>query len=127
MREERAMPLVIHLATEKFDDDDERWQHQKDQLVIELRQEVGTIRHEWTPVAGSKGAVDSLILALGSAGAFKAAVACLRAWLARDRTRRIELSWTVDGREEKAVIEGKAVDDNTFAALAASLRRRLEG
>jgi hypothetical protein len=121
------MDLVLHLATERFDDYDERWQDQKDDLVAELCQEVGSLRRELLPVWGEKGAVGSLVLALGSAGVFQAASACLRAWLARDRTRRVELSWTVDGREEKVVIEGRAVDDSTFAALADSLRSGLEG
>jgi hypothetical protein len=66
-------------------------------------------------------------MALGSAGAFTAAVDCLRAWLSRDRTRRIELAWTVDGREEKIVLQGTAIDPALFNDLAELVRAKAAG
>src|SRR5207244_1968303 len=94
MSERDAGELVLSLETARFEGDDERWLDQKRALYVELRREVGTVRRELTAEPGAKGATESLILALGSAGAFKAATTCIRAWLARDRTRRVELSWT---------------------------------
>jgi hypothetical protein len=47
--------------------------------------------------AVAKVGVEAVILALGSAGAITAAVEALRVWLARDRGRRVQLSWTVGG------------------------------
>jgi hypothetical protein len=50
--------------------------------------------------AVAKG-VEAIILALGSAGAIAAAVEALRLWLARDRGRRVQLSWTVGGERRE--------------------------
>jgi hypothetical protein len=50
--------------------------------------------------AVAKG-VDAIILALGSAGAITAAVEALRLWLARERGRRVQLSWTVQGERRE--------------------------
>jgi hypothetical protein len=51
--------------------------------------------------AVAKVGVETLILALGSAGAITAAVEALRLWLARDRGRRVQLSWTVGGERHE--------------------------
>jgi hypothetical protein len=50
--------------------------------------------------AVAKG-VEAIILALGSAGAITAAVEALRLWLMRDRGRRVQLSWTVQGERRE--------------------------
>src|SRR6186713_2123179 len=114
MNEDSAMEeITLRLGSDKFDEDDEHWHSQQARFFAELRREVGTVQLKGTSAPGSKGAVESLILTLGSAGVLQAASSCFRAWLARDRTRRIELSWTSDGGEERIVLEGKAVDDAT--------------
>jgi hypothetical protein len=51
--------------------------------------------------AVAKVGVEAVILALGSAGAITAAVEALRLWLARDRGRRVQLSWTVGGERRE--------------------------
>jgi hypothetical protein len=53
--------------------------------------------------AVAKG-VEAIILALGSAGAITAAVEALRLWLARDRRRSVQLSWTVGGHHREVVL-----------------------
>jgi hypothetical protein len=54
--------------------------------------------------AVAKVGVDAVILALGSAGAITAAVEALRLWLARDRGRRVQLSWSVGGQQGEVVL-----------------------
>ena len=115
------LSLAVH--SDRFDEEDEAWLEQEAQLFDALRTEV-PVRRDAVPAAGTKGMVESIIIALGSAGAFKAAVDCLRAWLARDRTRRIELAWTVDGHEERILLQGTAVSDAEFDRLAELVRAR---
>jgi hypothetical protein len=70
------------------------------------------------PSSGAKGTVDQLIIALGSAGAFEAAVGCFRSWLARDRDRRIEVRWDESGAERSVTLTGDAVDVETMREIA---------
>jgi membrane-associated two-gene conflict system component 1 (EACC1) len=119
-----ALELTLSTCSDRFDNDDDRWLAQESDLLESLRREVGGVRRDMVAVPGHKGLVESVILALGTAGAFTAAVDCLRAWLRRDRTRRVELSWTVDGREERIVLQGTAIDDDTFGRLAEVVRAK---
>ena len=81
------MPTTLEVGlvalNERYDDDDPRWRDQVADLVHELRRETESVQSRRAPVPGTKGTVDQLILALGSAGAFTAAVDVVRAWLAR--------------------------------------------
>jgi hypothetical protein len=67
--------------------------------------------------AVAKVGVEAVILALGSAGAITAAVEALRLWLARDRDRRVQLSWSVGGQQGEVVLEA----DNLSEAGAREL------
>jgi hypothetical protein len=122
-----GMELTLRTGSDRFDIDDENWLEQEAALLADLRSEVGGVRRDMVAVPGQKGMVETIIMALGSAGAFTAAVDCLRAWLSRDRTRRIELAWTVDGREEKVVLQGTAIDPALFNDLAALVRAKAAG
>ncbi|GAA4469668.1 effector-associated constant component EACC1 [Phytohabitans houttuyneae] len=119
-----AVELMLSMHSDRFDADDERWITQELDLLADLARETGGVRRESIPATGDKGAVEAVILALGSAQAFTAAVQCWKAWLSRDRTRRIEVAWTIDGRRERIVVQGTAVDDATFAKLAQAIQVR---
>src|SRR5262245_9947334 len=119
-----GLELRLNAQSDRFDADDENWLAQEADLLAELRREVGGVRRDMQAVPGAKGMVETVIMALGSAGAFQAAVGCLRAWLSRDRTRRIELAWSVDGHEETVVLQGTAIDAATFDRLAELVRAR---
>ena len=116
---------MLEPRTDRFDPDDDRWRSQVSDLVNGLDAEVGGIRREAERVAGAKGAVDTVILALGSAGAFTTAVEFLRAWLHRDRTRRLDLSWEVDGRTERVTVSGNAVDLTALNRVAEAFADRI--
>src|SRR5690349_6701267 len=96
-------PIDVTVTPEncRYDPDDERWLNQIRDLYTELRDEVPGYRVESQAVPGTKGIIESVVLALGSAGAFSAAVTCFKAWLARDKWRRLVVSWIHDGREER--------------------------
>jgi Effector Associated Constant Component 1 len=119
--------VVVTAESSRYDASDERWLDQVRDLHADLRTEVPGFRIESVVVPGKKGVVDSVILALGSAGAFSSAVACFKAWLARDKSRRITLTWTQDGREEQIAFEGDAVDAESMRQLSEAIGRRLGG
>ena len=109
--------LLIEPRNEQYDPDDDRWRSQVTLLCAELDAQVDTV-HRGQPTAGAKGALDQVILALGSAGAFTAAVECLRAWLGRDRDRRVDVRWQENGVERSLTLTGQAVDAATIREIA---------
>lgn len=119
--------LLIEPGTGRYDPDDERWRRQVSDLYRDLDRDVGDLRRERAPVPGTKGAVESIVLALGSAGAFTVALDFFRAWLARDRSRSLDISWTVDGVQEQITVRGDAIDASTLQAIAAAAARRFGG
>jgi hypothetical protein len=50
------------------------------------------------------------VLGWGSAGAFQAAVLCFRAWLGRDRDRRIDIKWDDGGVQRSVTLTGPVND-----------------
>jgi Effector Associated Constant Component 1 len=125
---EQVVRLHIAPGSERFDTDDERWRSQANDLYTELRREVDGVERQSTAVPGSKGTIESVILALGSANAFGAAVLCFKAWLQRDRTRFLEIIWTNEhGDEEKVVLRGDAIDTRPLQEIAAGAARRIGG
>ncbi len=122
---ERALDLVLEPRSDRFDPADDRWRAQVRDLYTGLDGEVGGIRREVERVSGTKGSVDTVILALGSAGAFTAAVEFLRAWLTRDRSRRLDVSWEVDGRTERVTVSGDAVDTTAIDRIAEAVALRI--
>ena len=109
--------IAIDPRSDSYDPDDDRWLDQVSTLYRELRAQVDVTRAE-RPVPGAKGALDQLIIALGSAGAFQAAVTCFRAWLGRDRDRRIDIRWEEGGVERSVTLTGAAVDAETIRDIA---------
>jgi hypothetical protein len=73
--------------------------------------------------AVAKVGADAVILALGSAGAITAAVEALRLWLARDRGRRVQLSWTIGGeRREVELAADRLSEAGVRELLLAAVR-----
>lgn len=120
--------LVLEATTDRFDPDDERWQRQVAQLRGELARDVGGVRLERTPVAGTKGGVQGIIMALGSAGAITAAVEVFRTWLSLSRDRSLRVRWTGDdGREQTVSLSGSSVDDEAMQNLTRAIAARIGG
>ena len=87
--------VTITPTSAKYDEHDDRWRDQVADLVRTLRVNTDDALHvEKRDVPGTKGAVGELILALGTSGVVSASVEVIRMWLARDKTRSIELTYT---------------------------------
>jgi len=124
----QAFELRIEPGTGRFDPDDDRWRTQVSQLYSGLRDEAGgEVRHHHVGVEGTKGGIDTVILALGSAGAFTASVEYLRAWLGRDKSRSLDVTWSAEGQEHTVSIRGDGMDDASFQALAEAAAARIAG
>ncbi|MFE4599849.1 hypothetical protein ACFRKE_03250 [Kitasatospora indigofera] len=118
--------MAILAGTGRFDLGDARWQDQVATLHAALRENAGTVFVRGVPEPGWKGDVDTVLLALGSSGALTAAVACFRAWLARDKTRTLTVTWIDESGDERSVhVSGNNVDQASFQALAEGIRRRI--
>jgi hypothetical protein len=123
-----GVEVAITTGTAKFDPEDQRWLDQAATLYAALREEAGVVFQRGVPEPGAKGAVDAGVLALGSSGALTAAVACFRAWLARDKTRTLTVAWTDDtGDEQTVTVTGDNIDRASFQALAEAVGKRLGG
>lgn len=121
-----SFEMALTPYSDDYRPDDDRWRGQVVGLVGELRREVDVDQRS-TPVDGAKGTVDELVVALGSAGAFTAAVECLRAWLGRDRNRRIDVRWDEGGRERHVSLSGEAIDVDSVRLVAEAAARRVGG
>ncbi len=119
--------FTLEPHSDRYDDDDERWQNQVADLVSGLRQEVTGVRQGRTTVEGAKGGVESVIVALGSAGAITAAVEFFRSWLHRDRSRSLDISWAAEDGLRRVSIRGDAVDQATLQMVAEAATRQLGG
>jgi hypothetical protein len=121
-----SFEVAVEPHNDHYDPDDDRWRDQVATLVADLDAQVDTVRRG-RPVEGTKGAVDQLIIALGSAGAFQAAVDCFRAWLGRDRDRRIDVRWVENGVDRSVTLSGEAVDVDTIREVATAAVARVGG
>ena len=117
--------FVLEPQSDRYDHDDERWRDQVADLINGLDREVGGVRRELTGVASTKGGIETVVVALGSAGAFTAAVEFFRSWLGRDRSRSLDISWLAEDGQCRVSIRGDAVDQSTLQMVAAAATRQL--
>lgn len=88
------LDVEVVARNDRYDDDDPRWLEQIAALIGDLRRGTESVRMRRTAAPGTKGSVDQLILTLGSAGVFSVAVQMISTWLARDRHRSVEMTFT---------------------------------
>lgn len=118
------LEVAVEPRNPDYDDDDERWRDQVGTLYSELRLHVDTVQRA-RQIEGAKGTLDELIVALGSAGVFTAAVSCFRAWLQRDRSRRLDVRWEENGVEHFVTLTGDAIDAETVRTVAQAAASRV--
>jgi hypothetical protein len=114
---EDPRPLRVELRprSDRFDSDHPSWARQVNTLWEELEVAAGTVRRELVRVPGKKGGGETIILALGSAGAISAMVEIIKAWLGRDRDRSLEITTVDQGSGRRTItIHGEQVDDATL-------------
>jgi hypothetical protein len=121
-----SFAIALEPRSDDYRPDDDRWRDQVVGLVSELRRQVD-VERRGSPQPGTKGTLDELIVALGSAGAFTATVECLRAWLGRDRSRRIDVRWEENGEQRYVTLSGEAIDVDSVRAIAQAAAHRVGG
>ncbi|GHG60385.1 effector-associated constant component EACC1 [Streptomyces griseocarneus] len=118
--------VAIRPETSRFAPDDQPWHDQVAALHATLREEAGPVVLRGLPGLGHKGAVEATVLVLGSSSALTAAVACFRAWLARDKTRSLTVTWTDGAGVEQSIrVVGDNIDQASLQALTEGLGSRL--
>jgi hypothetical protein len=110
--------IVIQPRSEDLDPSDRRWIEAVADLKREvkeaLRDEDGTLQERETPMAGTKGGVPELVLALGTSGAISAAVVAFKAWLAQGRSREIRIQRREGGKTTEVSITGVGLNEKHF-------------
>jgi hypothetical protein len=106
--------IIIEAHNENYDESDDRWIDQVDELIADCEREAGEVRKEVQAVEGKKGGVEAIILALGSAGALTAAVDIFKAWILRDRSRNLTLKITTPEGVQEWVVSGNAMDNDVI-------------
>lgn len=119
-------PLRVRARSNRFDETDTVWLAQADELLELLTGHGVPVSRQHAAGSGDKGVVSTVIVAITSASGLTAAVEAWKAWLARDRTRWIELTRTVDGVEESFVLRGRDISGDQFDLLVQQLVRRLD-
>lgn len=123
---DRRLELVVEPRSDDYEAADDRWRVQVGTFYQELADRVDTYRRGRS-VPGTKGTVDEVILALGSSGALTAAVECFRAWLQRDKSRRLDVQWDEEGVERHVTFSGDNVDIATVKEIARAAATRVGG
>lgn len=121
-----SFEMALEPRSVDYQPDDDRWRNHVAGLVSELHRQADVERRS-APSDGAKGTIDELVVALGSAGAFTATVECLRAWLGRDRSRRIDVRWDENGQQRYVTLTGDAIDVDSVREIARAAARRVGG
>lgn len=121
-----ALEIEIAPGSDTFEPGDDRWHTQVAGLYDELRAGGVPIREESIPAPGEKGDISMVIAALGSAGAFTAAITVIQAWLSRARDRHLSLK-IKDGKDEKEIILKANMDSDTMKELTMEAMKQFDG
>jgi len=113
--------VELQAITARFDAADERWLRQVRELAEGLGK-AGVLLQRSVPEAGAKGALDQIVISLGSAGAFTASIEIVKSWLGRDSNRKLIVKFFENGRPQAIELSGRAADEDVFERL----RSRLE-
>jgi Effector Associated Constant Component 1 len=122
---EEPVELRIEPGTERFDPLDERWGRQVGDFVTELNHEVGGVSRTHEPMPGAKGAIGDIVLTLSSAGALTGAIELFKAWLGRDDTRSLKVSFSDGGDLQTVELAGTDVDEDTLGQIVRAMTNRL--
>jgi hypothetical protein len=117
--------LRIEPASERFDADDDRWVSQAAAFNREFATTLEGVRREQTSVTGTKGALESVILSLTSAGAMTAAAEFFKAWIGRGADRRVKVTFGESGGLQEFEFAGSDLDEATLHQVMAALNARL--
>ena len=115
--ENPGLELALSVTSDDYDPNDPRWRAQLNDLYRMVRDQADDFRQEVEPVEGRKGGIETIIVAMGTAGAFKAIVETFAHWLKRDRSRHIRLT-TKQGDEERVIeVDANGIDAATLTEI----------
>ena len=110
-----SLSVELRPQSDRFSSDHPNWTAQVNALWEGLEDAAGTVRRESVPAPGQKGGAETIILALGSAGAISAMVEVIKAWLSRDRGHSLELTSLTEGHGRRTItVHGDQVSDETI-------------
>ncbi|MGK5684887.1 effector-associated constant component EACC1 [Actinoplanes sp. URMC 104] len=90
-----ATEIKVGVADGDWFDEDPRWNRQRLELFAAIRDASGASTR---PAADSgKGTAETVIVALGSAGAFTAVIEIFKAWIGTRKNRKITVTRVSDG------------------------------
>jgi hypothetical protein len=90
--------------------DDDRFARQILDLTNALKLEVGGVNTRSVPVPGKRGGLPEIILALGTSGAIAATVTVLKAWLDKDKARKVVIKVRTKGKAREVEIAADAAN-----------------
>ncbi len=127
---ERAGNLEISIqpGSRRYEPHDDAWRAQQVALRQALRNaDVAEVRREETAAPGQKGGWEELVVVLASSGSITAALQTVRAWLARDRDRTMNVTFNDGEREVTMTVEGTATSADAVATAMTSALEHLPG
>ncbi|MBP0904215.1 hypothetical protein ACFSKN_07960 [Mariniflexile gromovii] len=110
---DQQIEIILKPTSDFFDENDSRWAQQKNLLVRDLQGKATKVEKRTEPVEGKKGGLETLIITLGPA-VITGIVEVVKAWLARDRSTKIELSANINGKQVSFTADAKGIDKNTL-------------
>ncbi|MEV4887787.1 hypothetical protein AB0K48_00150 [Nonomuraea sp. NPDC055795] len=119
--------FMVTAESSRYRLDDVRWSAQARELHTALMHSETGARLLRIPAEGTKGFTETLVVGLTSAGTVTAALGIFKAWLARDKTRRIVVTWTSNGDEGRIVLEGDSLEAGALQLMAVELMARMNG
>ena len=111
--QDKQIEVTLNPTTDFFDENDPRWAQQKNLLVSDLQGRATKVEKKSEPVEGMKGGLETLIITLGPA-VITGIVDVVKAWLARDKSTKIELSANINGKTVSFTADANGVDKNTL-------------
>jgi hypothetical protein len=118
------LEVALGVSHEDLNPRGEAWFADRQRLTRELKNsiDIDSVDLVEKLTEGAKGGIGEVVVALANAGAFGSLVLIVRAWLAKDKARRVQLSVKRDGREFNFSAESVRHDDveKLVAALVQS-------
>ncbi|WP_165960396.1 effector-associated constant component EACC1 [Actinocrispum wychmicini] len=129
MDDDGAIEVRVEPASSVYDPNDAGWRKQAGGLSTSLAAaNIGPVTKAGTAAEGSKGTLDTLIIALGSSGAITAAVEIFRSWLGRDRSRRLTLTIEAgDGEPTRISLDGTSTSDKAMETVLLAALEQTRG
>ncbi|MEU6857886.1 hypothetical protein AB0B28_03270 [Glycomyces sp. NPDC046736] len=118
----------IEAETSKYAPDSPQWRNELAELHRMLGSEAGSVSLRPNEGAeGTRGVLETVVLALLSPAAIAGGVACFKAWIGRDKTRSLKVSWSEGDTDRHITLTGENIDQRSMQSLAESIGRTLEG